>query len=781
MKRSLFKEYSLIVLLFAFVLALCFSDVVFSGHTFKIGTGNPQALYSGPLGQEDNKPAFFPVQSTTTSFMEEPMYAFIKGCLREGFFPLWNPHQGCGYPFISMMHLGFFWPLNFLLYFLPSAYGWDALILCRFLLAGLFTYLFMRGLRFGRIPSFGAGVCYMLSGPMVVLQYGFANVEILTPLLLLFIERLIRSPDNRRMGLAAAGVAMTFYAGHPEHVLLVNGMGFLYFWFRSLTVRPRPRRAKAVLRLGGAYALGIGLGAAVFFPFLRDWLVAFWHAHQPFMGAEVEGQPIIRESVLGFFFPHFVQDVPVTLDFSRPNWWGYIGIFPSGLAAISLVRRQRQGLNYFFAAAVFLLFAKNYLDFPLTNWVGHLPVLRILRFYFHTPHLFAFSFSILAGMGIRVWMAKRFRLWPAAAVFSAILLALALEGLVHYRGAGHFMLSVKATVTGLIILAAFNAAVVFRGRVAGSASWIIVFLLLAEIFLYIPGGRVKRYDSFPRVPYIERLKTLAERERVYGILWTLYPNTATGYRIDDLSINQGLLMKRFVEYVNEFIFPDYFDKDTERSAFFVVPLSRPSDKHAFLDILNLKYTVSPSPSAREIMEKMPPLQDTPIYSREVNIYRHNSSFPRAFIVHRAVFVESKTSAFNHMKRLFGNFSKGIVVTHPPVPAIIRDTLRAPLKDNSKVTLVQYSPNEVVLAADMENSGFVVLADTYHPDWRAALDGKETRVFPANHLLRAVFVPSGTHVIRFRFVPVAFYWGIAVSFLSLLALTALLTRRPRRHY
>ena len=107
------------IVVLAVLLTLAHYDIAFLGKTFKVTTGNPQALASGPYGQENNRPKFFSVHSTDVCFNEEPIREFIRQSLRRGIVPLWNPHLALGYDLTGMMHFGLFFPLHFILYFLP--------------------------------------------------------------------------------------------------------------------------------------------------------------------------------------------------------------------------------------------------------------------------------------------------------------------------------------------------------------------------------------------------------------------------------------------------------------------------------------------------------------------------------------------------------------------------------------------------------------------------------------------------------------------------------------
>jgi hypothetical protein len=72
-------------------------------------------------------------------------------------------------------------------------------------------------------------------------------------------------------------------------------------------------------------------------------------------------------------------------------------------------------------------------------------------------------------------------------------------------------------------------------------------------------------------------------------------------------------------------------------------------------------------------------------------------------------------------------------------------------------IVRYRNNDVLVQVDASVPGYVVLNDPWHPWWFATIDGLPTPIWQANVLFRAVLVPAGSHVVRFRFRPFAGAW------------------------
>jgi hypothetical protein len=72
-----------------------------------------------------------------------------------------------------------------------------------------------------------------------------------------------------------------------------------------------------------------------------------------------------------------------------------------------------------------------------------------------------------------------------------------------------------------------------------------------------------------------------------------------------------------------------------------------------------------------------------------------------------------------------------------------------------------------------------LADPNYPGWSAYLDGKETAVYSAQLLGKAVYIPAGKHMLRLVFEPMSFRIGLAVTFISSCVLVLVLLSHMRR--
>jgi len=788
-KPTFFQENLIVTSVLSVFLLIFFYDVVFLGKTFKVTTANAQAMHYGVYGQKENRPAYIPVNGTDASVLEEPIYEFIKQNLHRGILPLWNPHQAGGYPLVGMIQVGMYFPLNIILYTLPNNWAWDIFILSRLFFGGLLMYWLMRTLRFKRIPALGSAIVFMFTGPMVLLQYWIVNVEIIAPLLLLCLERLIRESKVSNVCFVAMAVAMTFFGGHPEHIFFVNLLGFLFFCFRLFSLRKRANVRQAIFGLAGGYLLGLGLSAMVLFPFLRNFISEFWHNHPTGVGLTT-GEVVNRFITLAV--PHFFQKESLTYDFTFSGWWGgYLGVVPLALTFLSLFSRQRQGLNYFFAVFAFILIGKSY-SFPIINWLGYLPLFDVARFYIHTPHLVALSVAILVGMGIRA-VAAGSRVFNKGMAFSVLLTAAMGICLILFWQEKHRAQSIEASLFTLGVLAVFLLILWMKDKKwlnVNNISILLIVVMSLELFCYIHRERPRRFDSFPKIPYIDFLKSLPQKERAYGLFWNFYPNSATGYGVDDFGVFQDFLMTRYAQFINKLLLRDYIKADLKPPAIRAVPLP---DANPFLDLLNLGYFIGPatphkllgesdispeihihrSAGYKDVHLNVDLNETTKLFSsHEVNIYRRGSAFPRAFVVHRALFEPVGKIPVDALKAIHKNLREVVVVEHEPIAEIAQQLAKTQIKDNSKIQFLYYSPNEVQVDAYLEEPGFLVLSDAYHPDWQAFVDGQKTEVYATDYLIRSVFISSGQHQVRFVFHPTSFYWGLWVSGLSFMVMVSL---------
>jgi hypothetical protein len=92
--------------------------------------------------------------------------------------------------------------------------------------------------------------------------------------------------------------------------------------------------------------------------------------------------------------------------------------------------------------------------------------------------------------------------------------------------------------------------------------------------------------------------------------------------------------------------------------------------------------------------------------------------------------------------------------------------------------LQDSPNRVTIRAGLDRAGYLVLADTWYPGWRARVDGERVDILRANYAFRSVWLESGEHTVEMFYRPVSACVGGVVTFVAWILFVAgfLLSRR-----
>ncbi|HEY7898773.1 MAG TPA: hypothetical protein VIC03_10215, partial [Gemmatimonadaceae bacterium] len=288
-----------------------------------------------------------------------------------GSFPLWNPYQFGGMPFIAAMHGDIFYPTFLLRLVLPTdvAMTWGFMI--HVFLAGAFAYLFLRRARFGFAGALVGGLAYMMSGHIATYvspgHDGKLFVAALLPLLLWAVLAWIRDGRLWALGAIAAVVGLDILSPHPqllEYSLLTAG-AYAIVLAVGLVRDGTGDKKLALTRLGGALAavaVGLAIGAVQFLP-VREYVG--WSPRASGIGTYDRATSYAKnpQEIFNYYLPEFTG----ILD----HYWGpngihfqgdYAGVVVLLLAALGIggMRRDRRSRELWFwgiAVVVALLWA----------------------------------------------------------------------------------------------------------------------------------------------------------------------------------------------------------------------------------------------------------------------------------------------------------------------------------------------------------------------------------------------------------------------------------------
>jgi len=158
-----------------------------------------------------------------------------------------------------------------------------------------------------------------------------------------------------------------------------------------------------------------------------------------------------------------------------------------------------------------------------------------------------------------------------------------------------------------------------------------------------------------------------------------------------------------------------------------------------------------------------------VFNKDVWIYENKSVLQRAYFVAQSTFVETENEALSEMRKdSFIPKDAVIIVGHDK-----QQNRKELVTEPSMVKIVNYKAQKVEIDVDAMNNGFLVLSDRYYPGWKVYIDGKESHLYNANYIFRAVELNKGKHSVVFVFNPLSFRIGLYISIISSIAIIVLL--------
>lgn len=305
----------------------------------------------------------------------------------------------------------------------------------------------------------------------------------------------------------------------------------------------------------------------------------------------------------------------------------------------------------------------------------------------------------------------------------------------------------------------------------GKWRWAVLFALLPVLSFFIidgtaPKGLPQRYDPFTEAPYVGFLRENLGYYRVAGGQGVLMPNYASALGVYDVRFITALSVDSYQQYVENSLLPGPNTVPIDRLWFTGIPdYLKPEnlsfyqefqERASFYSFLGVKYILASSSLSIGM-----PL----VYDGEVKVYENPSVLPRAFLVYGVEYAPSYQQAQEALSR--PDFDPlGQVVLEKEVPFTTQG-------GQGTAHIQEYQPNRVVIETQSDTPGILVLTDVFYPGWTACIDGKATRIYRADGLVRAVMVDKGDHTVVMSYFPPSFALGLAIACIASLACLALM--------
>jgi hypothetical protein len=160
----------------------------------------------------------------------------------------------------------------------------------------------------------------------------------------------------------------------------------------------------------------------------------------------------------------------------------------------------------------------------------------------------------------------------------------------------------------------------------------------------------------------------------------------------------------------------------------------------------------------------------------VSIFENPRALPRAFYVPRAEVLASPGEALDRLSSAGWDPRSAVLLEQPPPDGFLGGEA-----GTGTVEILSDRSEEVELAVTASAEGFLFLSDQDYPGWEATVNGEARPILRANHVFRALRVPSGISRVVFRYRPTSVRAGFAVSlaaWVGVLVALGLCWRRDR---
>ena len=732
-----------------------------------------------------------------------PMLEWARDELLAGRFPHWNPHIWGGHPFHAMGQAGLAYPVNWLL-MLPGAFVWIKLsvafhALLGSVLAYVLAYCVVRegdvAPRLASPAAVLAGVVYGYSG--FVLFHAYAgHINLLAsaawvPGVWLGLWGLSRGDRIWRWFVVlATSVAAIVLAGSPQVLIIALAPGGL--WFAGLVVwnaveADASRRLRLVLvSLGsavGAVLVGLALAGVQLLPMLR--LLSLSARG----GVEGEGLALSYSmpwsGFWGLFVPRLWGDLGGVwwARISRWEFAGYVSLATALCGAVALFFERKRSLLLGFAGVVALWLAVggNGALYPLlVKWLPFLGSFRVPGRFVLVVVLVS---GVLGSVGVAQVLAGRVqhvRLGVlggfVVGVAGVLLLAFMPEKTPGFWASyvgdmteGQGGKGLVEACAGLVrrdlvrevllggALLSFLWAVASSERVRDCRWLRLLPALLVALLLWssghglLSGGPPALY----RVPDSagKLLAVAGNRGRI-----AYFEDRGWNKVMQHGSYNIGGYDPSISASMNMFINAGHFGERgmAADKVWALWPTGRTHSPTKFWDIAGVGHVVTQHPGRFEkgAWRKVAGDGGWGLYQN-----------PRAARI--AYCPENVSAAPDRAGVARTMWSREFVTGESAV--IMAEAIEPPAS-GCKVRKVGAEPARPAFDVEAKGRALVVVQSSHHPEWVCRVDGRDSPSLSTNLVSTGCFVEAGSHDLELVYRPVTFWWGLALTLLSLAGLT-----------
>lgn len=714
---------------------------------------------------------------------------------------LWDPHLTAGNAWLAQGALPPFGPDAVASFVAPPFAAFVVNTALMTFAAGISMHLFLRdSLRLPAIACFAGGVLATLA----FWHYIHGYAALLLPLVLWATDRALAPARRRRDVLAAILIVAFLFYSSLVPIVLIDGL-FALAWVVASNNGGRPLLAR-VARLAGVWVAGMLLAA----PILATQLAALPGSHRAIwdLAYLYPLGPNLRD--FAHLYGGIVFGVPMTSGIGgTADVYGsfFLGAIGLPLLAVGMVVPRRDAREWLLLALLVAIPVIDLIALFVVPLQESLPLLRSFQFV-RVRHLMPIVLIVNASIGLG-WLigpdpvgrlSDRRRMVAAVGLLAAGLaiaaqLAVATSHVLRPTGddlVRHgWRLTLVALTLGAVALVTILVLATRRGSrpgthgiaLAGGLVLCLVVGLTAERLLY---ARAERDLGGNLGTWAESVSPTAAQAFIAsqpggGRVLSIgdHANRALAARLDTVDGYQSIYPLRYHELFGLLIDPglrldparyDYYHLWGNRAYAF-----RPELDMDIADLLGVRW----------LYVRGDPLEHTALTQRftgdGVTVYENTGALPRTFIAHDLEVVSDRPALLAALAAEDAQSLRERVYLAADEHVSTEGLVGLGPNDSDTAAIEEDANDRIVIHAQTSTPGYLVLADTYTPDWVADIDGTPATVLPLDGALRGVALSPGEHRVTFSYRPVATYLGFSFAALTavLLGIWLLLGRRVRR--
>ncbi len=153
------------------------------------------------------------------------------------------------------------------------------------------------------------------------------------------------------------------------------------------------------------------------------------------------------------------------------------------------------------------------------------------------------------------------------------------------------------------------------------------------------------------------------------------------------------------------------------------------------------------------------------------LYSNPGAWQRVRLFGAYKLIEDDDATLTQLCEISFDYEKTLILNEPP--QFDASSLPGPSADLGTVEATHNGYDRISVEVDAKSPSLLYFAESYHPFWRATVDGGQVKLYRANLAMRAVYVPAGRHEVTLSYHSAPITWGGRVSLLALLVLAGAL--------